>query len=129
MYNRLRCPLRHQRNHQLLQGRLHFPPSQQRLNETPRSGSNAPHKLLNNCLKLPVVKCPNIGYNILNLRCTTTPVSFEPTFTLNGIPILPSGCQALTHLRIGREGKSFGCGFTHLARARSQKAGTGILGE
>ena len=44
-----------------------------------------------------------------------TLVSFEPTFTLNGIPILPSGCQALTHfVRIGREGKRL-VAVTHLA--------------
>lgn len=32
---------------------------------------------------------------------------FEPTFTLNGIPILPSGCQALTP-QGGLEGKAKG---------------------
>ena len=49
--------------------------------------------------------------------------------TLNGIPTLPSGCQALTALwwRIGREGKSFGCGYPP-SIARSQKAEGGILG-
>lgn len=31
----------------------------------------------------------------------------EPTFTLNGIPILPSGCQALTP-QGGLEGKAKG---------------------
>ena len=64
--------------------------------------------------KVPVVICDNIGYNINNLRCAITLVSFEPTFTLNGIPILPSGCQALTRKRIGREGKKL-VAVTHLA--------------
>ena len=35
------------------------------------------------------------------------PIIFEPTFTLNGIPILPSGCQALTP-QGGLEGKAKG---------------------
>ena len=43
----------------------------------------------------------------INLRCTITLTSFEPTFTLNGIPILPSGCQALTP-QGGLEGKAKG---------------------
>ena len=49
--------------------------------------------------------------------------------TLNGIPISPGGCQALTTLlrRIGREGKSFGCGYPP-SIARSQRAEGGILG-
>ena len=43
---------------------------------------------------------------------------FEPTFTLNGIPISPGSCQALTSGvlagRIGREGKSL-VAVAHLA--------------
>ncbi len=53
---------------------------------------------------------------------------FEPTDTLNGIPISSGGCQALTRLRIGREGKCADCGHPPSA-ARSQEAGTGILGK
>ena len=56
-----------------------------------------------------------------------TPVIFEPTDTLNGIPISSGGCQALTRLRIGREGKCADCGHPP-SLARSQEAGTGILG-
>ena len=41
-----------------------------------------------------------IGYNKVSLGCAITPVYFEPTFTLNGIPILPSGCQALTSVPV-----------------------------
>ena len=56
-----------------------------------------------------------IGYNKDNLKCATTPVSFEPTDTLNGIPILPCGCQALTS-REGLEGKAEAlAAVTHLA--------------
>ena len=58
-------------------------------------------------VKISVVKWISTRYNILNLRCTITLTSFEPTFTLNGIPILPSGCQALTP-QGGLEGKAKG---------------------
>ena len=58
-------------------------------------------------VKISVVKWSSTRYNILNLRCTITLTSFEPTFTLNGIPILPSGCQALTP-QGGLEGKAKG---------------------
>ena len=58
-------------------------------------------------VKITVVKWILTRYNILNLRCTITLTSFEPTFTLNGIPILPSGCQALTP-QGGLEGKAKG---------------------
>ncbi len=57
--------------------------------------------------KFTVVKYIPTRYNILNLRCAITLTSFEPTFTLNGIPILPSGCQALTP-QGGLEGKAKG---------------------
>ena len=43
-----------------------------------------------------------------------TLVSFEPTFTLNGIPILPSGCQAPLRKKTSGEGKSV-VAVTHLA--------------
>lgn len=66
-------------------------------------------------------------YNISNLKCSITLVNFEPTSTLNGIPILPCGCQASTRMRIAGEGKSM-VAVAHLATARSQKAGAGILG-
>lgn len=80
------------------------------------------------CRKFPVVFCVRFGYNKINLRCAATPVSFEPTDTLNGIPTLSGGCQALTHLvRIGREGKCTDCGHPP-SIARSQKAGIGISG-
>ena len=50
---------------------------------------------------------------------------FEPTFTLNGIPILPGRCQALI-----AQGKAEApVAVTHLALARSQKMGGGILGD
>ena len=68
-----------------------------------------------------------IAYNESNLRCAITLVYFEPTFTLNGIPPLSCGCQASTRKRIAGEGKSM-VAVTHLAKARSQKAGAGILG-
>ena len=58
-------------------------------------------------VKISVVKWISTRYNILNLRCAITLTSFEPTFTLNGIPILPSGCQALTP-QGGLEGKAKG---------------------
>ncbi len=58
-------------------------------------------------VKFTVVKYNSTRYNILNLRCAITLTSFEPTFTLNGIPILPSGCQALTP-QGGLEGKAKG---------------------
>ena len=67
------------------------------------------------------------GYNKGNLKCSITLVSFEPTFTLNGIPILSCGCQASTRKRIAGEGKSM-VAVTHLAMARSQKARAGISG-
>ena len=35
---------------------------------------------------------------------------FEPTVTLNGIPISSNGCQAPTRKRIAEEGKSSDCG-------------------
>ena len=65
--------------------------------------------------------------NISNLKCAITLVYFEPTFTLNGIPISSCGCQASTHMRIAGEGKCMAA-VAHLAIARSQKAGAGILG-
>ena len=40
-----------------------------------------------------VVKKHISGYNISNLKCWNS-CYFEPTFTLNGIPILCDGCQA-----------------------------------
>ncbi len=40
-----------------------------------------------------VVKRHINGYNIINLKCWNS-CYFEPTFTLNGIPILCNGCQA-----------------------------------
>ena len=43
-----------------------------------------------------------------------TLVSFEPTFTLNGIPISPSGCQAPLLRKTPGEGKSE-VAVTHLA--------------
>ena len=43
-----------------------------------------------------------------------TLVSFEPTFTLNGIPISPSGCQAPLLRKTSGEGKSE-VAVTHLA--------------
>jgi len=52
-------------------------------------------------------------------------VSFEPTFTLNGIPILSHGCQASTrclHYRIAGEGKSV-IAVTHLALLGVKKQG------
>ena len=58
-------------------------------------------------VKITVVKYISTRYNIFNLRCAITLTSFEPTFTLNGIPILPSGCQALTP-QGGLEGKAKG---------------------
>ena len=52
------------------------------------------------------------------------PCCFEPTFTLNGIPILPGGCQALI-----AQGKAEApVAVTHLASARSQNTGGVILG-
>ena len=78
-------------------------------------------------VKISVVKWISTRYNILNLRCTITLTSFEPTFTLNGIPILPSGCQALTP-QGGLEGRQkVGCGYPP-SIARSQKVRGGILG-
>ncbi len=74
-----------------------------------------------------VVICFLIGYNNINLKCSITLVSFEPTFTLNGIPILPSSCQAFTRKRIAEEDKRFGCGDPP-SIARSQKARADILG-
>ena len=41
-----------------------------------------------------VVICQYLGYNKINLKCATRSCYFEPTDTLNGIPILPRGCQA-----------------------------------
>ena len=46
-----------------------------------------------NCLYETVVKTLVSGYNIINLKCWIS-CYFEPTFTLNGIPILCDGCQA-----------------------------------
>ena len=40
-----------------------------------------------------VVKLALNGYNISNLKCWNS-CYFEPTFTLNGIPILCDRCQA-----------------------------------
>ena len=81
--------------------------------------------------KIAVVIYTQIRYNIINLRCTITFTSFEPTFTLNGIPILPDGCQASTMVlalsdRSGRQ--KFGCGYPP-SIARSQKVKGGILGK
>ena len=80
--------------------------------------------------KIAVVFYIQIGYNIINLRCAITFTNFEPTFTLNGIPILPNGCQASTMVlassdRSGRQ--KFGCGYPP-STARSQKVKGGILG-
>lgn len=67
-------------------------------------------------IKIAVVFWLYIGYNKINLKCATTPVSFEPTDTLNGIPTSSGGCQALTHLR-GLEGKAKAqIAVTHLAQ-------------
>ena len=74
-----------------------------------------------------LVKKRHITYNVYSLKCTITSVSFEPTFTLNGIPISPCGCQAFTLMRIAEEDKS-PVAVTHLARARSQRTGGGISG-
>ncbi len=63
---------------------------------------------------LHLVIYSNFAYNISNLKCTITLVNFEPTFTLNGIPTLPCGCQASTRKRIAGEGKSM-VAVTHLA--------------
>ena len=65
-------------------------------------------------VKITVVKMRYIGYNNINLKCSITLVSFEPTFTLNGIPISPSGCQAPLHKKTSGEGKSE-VAVTHLA--------------
>lgn len=46
-----------------------------------------------NCIYETVVKTIVNGYNIINLKCWIS-CYFEPTFTLNGIPILCNGCQA-----------------------------------
>ncbi len=80
--------------------------------------------------KIAVVFYRQIRYNIINLRCTITFTNFEPTFTLNGIPILLNGCQASTMVlalsdRSGRQ--KFGCGDPP-SYARSQKVKGGILG-
>ena len=48
------------------------------------------------------------------LKCSTTLVNFEPTDTLNGIPILSYSCQASTRKRIAGEGKSM-IAVAHLA--------------
>ncbi len=61
-----------------------------------------------------LVICIDFAYNISNLKCAITLVNFEPTFTLNGIPTLPCGCQASTRKRIAGEGKSM-VAVTHLA--------------
>ncbi len=81
-------------------------------------------------VKITVVFYSEIRYNKNNLRCTITFTNFEPTFTLNGIPILPNGCQASTTVlalsdRSGRQ--KFGCGDPP-SYARSQKVKGGILG-
>jgi len=65
-------------------------------------------------LKFTVVISGEIDYNKSNLRCAITLVNFEPTFTLNGIPILPCSCQASTRKRIAGEGKNV-VAVTHLA--------------
>lgn len=53
---------------------------------------------------------------------------FEPTVTLNGIPTLSCGCQASSsHGHCAGEGRSM-VAVTHLAIARSQNTGSGILG-
>ena len=78
-------------------------------------------------IKFPVVFYRVIGYNKINLKCATTPVSFEPTDTLNGIPISPYRCQAsgLWTLCSGRQ--KYGCGYPP-SLARSQNTRSGILG-
>ena len=54
---------------------------------------------------------------------------FEPTFTLNGIPILSHGCQASGPFIWFKQWKAEVLfAVTHLAMARSHFAGTGILG-
>ena len=81
--------------------------------------------------KFTVVFYRYIGYNRNNLRCLITPVSFEPTFTLNGIPILSGGCQALTLVLRTEDWKGRqkpDCGRPP-SIARSHKTGGGILGE
>lgn len=67
-----------------------------------------------NYLYFHLVKWVNIEYNKNNLKCSITLVIFEPTVTLNGIPILPYGCQASTRKRIAGEGKSM-VAVAHLA--------------
>lgn len=77
-------------------------------------GFNPFFTIISNLKNFTVVIFLCIGYNRSNLRCTITLVNFEPTFSLNGIPILLIGCQALTRKRIGREGKRL-VAVTHLA--------------
>ena len=60
-----------------------------------------------------VVKITVNGYNIINLKCWIS-CYFEPTFTLNGIPISPSGCQAPLRKKQTGEGKRL-VAVTHLA--------------
>ena len=80
-----------------------------------------------NPVKFTVVLFPYIGYNRVNLKCAITPVYFWTYITLNGIPILPGGCQALTHMRIGREGKRQ-VAVTHLASLGVKKQGAAFWG-
>ena len=62
----------------------------------------------------PVVICHYLGYNRINLKCTTKSCYFEPTDTLNGILILPYRCQASGFRPYAVEDRSM-VAVTHLA--------------
>ena len=78
-------------------------------------------------IKNLVVICRYLGYNKINLECSIKSCYFEPTDTLNGIPILSYGCHAsgLYALCSGRQ--KYGCGYPP-SLARSQNTRFGISG-
>ena len=74
-------------------------------------------------VKITVVKWILTRYNILNLRCTITLTSFEPTFTLNGIPILLTGWKASCEWT-----SECLAAVAHLASLGVESVGSGVLG-
>ena len=78
---------------------------------------------------LSLVKFRNVSYNIVEPEMLDNSCIFEPTITLNGNPrlILVDVTPSAAHAVMAEEGRNR-TADTHLALARSQKAGAGIAG-
>gem|GEM_PF-3974010 len=71
----------------------------------------------------------NYKYKTSFLECSTILYIFEPTVTLNGNPISPhTQCHAFGFCKLRERKTANEAAVTHLAIARSQKAGNGTSG-